>query len=184
MSILKNVCNTHTMHLDGDSVLQAIELSVIEMTNTSNTTQEINENASLVLVALGQCHSIQVMDCLLNQLKPNVLPHYMILRTMGALASHNPYATVPFIKPTMSVTIPLLGGVKQDNLRQSYAYGNNFYIFINRYLYKNIQQLKVVIMFEMLLLLIKSHSFFFLCMFCLYKKIITNFCCFQTSYLS
>lgn len=124
MCILKNVCNTHTMHLDGDSVLQAIELSVIEMTKTSNTTQEINEDASMVLVALGQCHSIQVMDCLLSQLKPNVLPHYMIPRTMGALASHNPYATVPFIKPTLTVTIPMLGGVKQDNLKQAYSFGN------------------------------------------------------------
>lgn len=66
----------------------------------------------------------QVMDNLLNKLEAGVMPHYMIPRTLGAMANANVNGVVPYLKDIFNNILPLLGGLKLESLKESFAFGN------------------------------------------------------------
>lgn len=66
----------------------------------------------------------QVLRSLIDQLSPATLPHYTITHTLGTLAAVNTHGVVPHIKEILSKMLPLLPLVKQDGVKQAFAYGN------------------------------------------------------------
>lgn len=66
---------------------------------------------------------MQALRSLINQLSPATVPHYTIPHTLGTLAAVNTHGVVPHIKEILSKMLPLLSLVKQDGLKQAFAYG-------------------------------------------------------------
>lgn len=63
------------------------------------------------------------MDNLLSELEAGIMPHYMIPRTLGAMANANVYGVVPYLKDIFNNILPLLGGLRNDALKQSFSFG-------------------------------------------------------------
>lgn len=80
---------------------------------------------------------MQALRSLINQLSPATVPHYTIPHTLGTLAAVNTHGVVPHIKEILSKMLPLLSLVKQDGLKQAFAYG--------KFCYRNKQSLRTVI---------------------------------------
>lgn len=51
-----------------------------------------------------------------------VVPHYTIPHTLGSLSSANAYGVVPYLKTILGIMLPLLAGLKQEPLKQAFAY--------------------------------------------------------------
>lgn len=49
--------------------------------------------------------------------EPGMMPHHTIVRAMGMVAAGNPFGTVPFIRITMSVVLPMLPHMHDDELK-------------------------------------------------------------------
>lgn len=63
------------------------------------------------------------MENLLNELDTGVMPHYMIPRTLGAMANANVNGVVPYLKDIFNNILPLLGGLRNDALKESFSFG-------------------------------------------------------------
>ncbi|XP_069674813.1 maestro heat-like repeat-containing protein family member 1 isoform X2 [Periplaneta americana] len=122
LQTMEQICKEHLPEIDGDVVLQLIEFSVEEMTQSTEYQPEQQLPASGILVALGQAHCNEVMGGLLKQFQPGVLPHYTILHTMGTLASANVFGIVPFIKATLGTMLPMMGMLRNDAMKQVFSY--------------------------------------------------------------
>lgn len=69
------------------------------------------------------------MEGLMKKFITGTVPHYTIPHTMGALASVNAFGVIPFLKTILGTMLPMLGMLKTDFLKQSFAYGKiNFSI--------------------------------------------------------
>lgn len=66
---------------------------------------------------------VQVMEGILQKFVVGIVPHYTIPHTMGALASTNAFGVVPFLKSILGTMLPMLGMLKTDFLKQSFAFG-------------------------------------------------------------
>lgn len=94
-----------------------IALCTVEMTRESEVSPQWQEAASNCLVVLGRRFCTRVMATLMAQFKSGVLPHYFVMKTMADLAAANQLEVVPSLRDAMARTIPVLGAIKQDNLR-------------------------------------------------------------------
>lgn len=54
---------------------------------------------------------------------PASVPHYTIAHTLGTLAAVNTHGVVPHVKEILGKMLPLLPLVKQDGVKQAFAYG-------------------------------------------------------------
>lgn len=72
------------------------------------------------------------MDNLLSELEVGIMPHYMIPRTLGSMANANVYGVVPYLKDIFNNILPLLGGLRNDALKQSFSFGK----YIQHYAFK------------------------------------------------
>lgn len=63
------------------------------------------------------------MDNLLKEIEAGVMPHYMIPRTLGAMANANVCGVVPYLKDIFNNILPLLGGLRNDAIKESFSYG-------------------------------------------------------------
>jgi len=79
--------------------------------------------ASEMLVTLGKRWPAAVMNSLMNQFQPGAVPHYFTMKTMGGLASSNGLAIVPLLKDVLARVLPVLGAIRQDNIRWVFASG-------------------------------------------------------------
>ncbi|KAI4464663.1 maestro-related heat domain-containing [Holotrichia oblita] len=123
MNIMNNVCLEYIVAVDGDTILVLIDLCMeLMVQNHYNELHPIQIAASNILVALGKKHSIQIMDALLKKFLPGVTPHYTIPHTMGALASANTFAVIPYLKNILDIMIPLLPNLRTDVLKQTFSY--------------------------------------------------------------
>ncbi|XP_017784468.1 PREDICTED: maestro heat-like repeat-containing protein family member 1 [Nicrophorus vespilloides] len=120
--IMEDVCREHIVSIDGDTIMILIELCLDLMTDNVNHEPKVQMPASGVLVALGTKHCIQVVDGLMGKLSAGVVPHYTVPHTLGSLASANAFGVVPYIKNILGILLPLLAGLKQDVVKQSFAY--------------------------------------------------------------
>lgn len=68
------------------------------------------------------------MDNLWTNLIPGQVAHFMILQCIGTLATANVTGIISFIKPIFSIILPTLGMIKQDHVKQSYAFGKCFFM--------------------------------------------------------
>lgn len=94
-----------------------IALCTVEMTRDSEVSPQWQEAASNCLVVLGRRFCTRVMATLMAQFKSGVLPHYFVMKTMADLSAANQLEVVPSLRDAMARTIPVLGAIKQDNLR-------------------------------------------------------------------
>lgn len=62
----------------------------------------------------------------MDLLQPGVIPHFTIPHTLGAIAAANSNNSVPFIKPILAKMLPTLGMLRNDPLKQAFAYGKKF----------------------------------------------------------
>ncbi|XP_046989834.1 maestro heat-like repeat-containing protein family member 1 isoform X1 [Schistocerca americana] len=122
LKTIENICQEHLSNINEVTVSNLIEFAMEEMTRNSDYIPESQMPLSGVLVALGKIHCNQVMEGILKQFQPGVLPHYCILHTMGNLASANVFGIVPFIKATLGTMLPMLGMVRNDALKQAFAF--------------------------------------------------------------
>lgn len=83
----------------------------------------IQKPALEILVSLGRRDSCtDVMEVLISNMQKNNPSHFMILHCMGTLATANVDAMIEFIKPVFELILPTLGMVKQDHVKQAYAF--------------------------------------------------------------
>lgn len=69
------------------------------------------------------------MEGVLKKFVVGTVPHYAIPHTMGALASTNAFGVIPFLKSVLGTMLPMLGMVKTDSLKQSFAFGEFISIY-------------------------------------------------------
>uniref|UniRef100_A0A6P7GVH6 Maestro heat-like repeat-containing protein family member 1 n=1 Tax=Diabrotica virgifera virgifera TaxID=50390 RepID=A0A6P7GVH6_DIAVI len=124
--IMELVCSDHILKINGDTIIQTINVSLSIMTENISWDSQLQRPASGILVALGREHYVQVMDALREKLQPSVIPHHMVPYTLGALASANAIGVVPYLKDIYSIILPLLPSLRTEILKQSvsFALGN------------------------------------------------------------
>ncbi|CAG9858443.1 unnamed protein product [Phyllotreta striolata] len=135
LAIMETVCSDHILKINGDTIISTIEVSLGIMTYQINSEPLVQMPACGILVALGREHYVQVMDSLLEKLKPGVIPHHMVPHTLGALASANVRGVVPYLKDILNVILPLLGGLRTEVLKQSFSFAlGNFCEALTEYI--------------------------------------------------
>ncbi|XP_030751328.1 maestro heat-like repeat-containing protein family member 1 [Sitophilus oryzae] len=122
LNIMNKICIDQISGIDGDTVIKLIEFGLMTMTKSNNYEPLVQLAASKILVALGRVHYIQVTDALLQKLQIGMVPHYTVPHTLGSLASVNAYGVIRYLKDILNIILPLLGGLKNDHLKESFAY--------------------------------------------------------------
>ncbi|XP_038643262.1 maestro heat-like repeat-containing protein family member 1 [Scyliorhinus canicula] len=72
------------------------------------------EAAGQLLVALGRGFVDDVLEQILEEVKPGVFPHPMVLRTLGNLARSNVESWAPHLPHVLTVLLPVFGLVKDN----------------------------------------------------------------------
>ncbi|XP_076271212.1 maestro heat like repeat family protein c11.1 isoform X2 [Rhynchophorus ferrugineus] len=122
LNIMSKICTEYILSIDGDTVMKTIDFSLSVMTKNGNYEPLVQLAASNILVSLGRAHYLQVIDALLKNLRAGVIPHYTIPHTLGSLADTNAYGVIPYLKDILNIMLPLLGGLKNDHLKQAFSY--------------------------------------------------------------
>ncbi|KAH8235312.1 hypothetical protein KR038_009962 [Drosophila bunnanda] len=106
-----------------------IALALQELTRSPEHVPLIQNPAQRILVAIGRSSPescAQVMEALQEKKGPNPdgsgVPHFMLMQSLGLLATENPAGVVPHIKAILSRCQPHLGGIRQDHIKQAHAY--------------------------------------------------------------
>lgn len=63
------------------------------------------------------------MENLISQLYQGQVSHFIILHSMGTLASANVTGIFNFLKPILITILPTLGMIKADHVKQAYSFG-------------------------------------------------------------
>lgn len=69
------------------------------------------------------------MDSLLTKLEAGIVPHYMVPRSLGAMANANVKGVVPYLKDIFNDILPLLGGLRSEALKESFSFGKYKVVF-------------------------------------------------------
>ena len=75
-----------------------------------------------ILVSIGRLHCDKVGRGLTAQLLQGKVSHFMIIQTMGTLATANISGIMTFLKPALINILPTLCMIKQDHVKQAYAF--------------------------------------------------------------
>ncbi|KAG1682946.1 Maestro heat-like repeat-containing protein family member 1 [Nymphon striatum] len=121
LNIMENVCLEQVETLDKALVITIINHCVMELINTKEVLAEWQNAASNIIVALGKHYHNEVMESLLVPFQPGVVPHLYVIHTLANLATSNSYGIVPYLKAVLSSMMPMLGAVKQDNLKLAFT---------------------------------------------------------------
>lgn len=97
--------------------LELIQFGIFEMTSEKQVIAEWQGAASILLVQLGQRFPGDVLDRLLEHFPIGTQPHFFIMKTLGELSNANPLQIVPRLKEVLARVLPVLGAIKQDNMR-------------------------------------------------------------------
>ncbi|GAB1601977.1 maestro heat-like repeat-containing protein family member 1 isoform X2 [Argonauta hians] len=111
--ILKECLDVLDMKLASSVIDQALK----ELTTSKEIVPEWQSAASGVLVALGARYCNEVMEVLVQNFKPGVLPHFFIVQTMSNLSTANVFDMMPHINASLGAILPMMGMAKQDNMR-------------------------------------------------------------------
>lgn len=71
----------------------------------------------------------------LCRFEPNVIPHHSIIRAIGMIAGKHSVGMLPFIKVTLSVLVPLLPDMNEEQLKlasvfSGFLYFSLVYLFV------------------------------------------------------
>ncbi|XP_068084667.1 maestro heat-like repeat-containing protein family member 1 [Anabrus simplex] len=122
LRVMEQICNEHLDEITPDAVHKLVEFGVEEMTRSPEYLPDVQMPASGILVALGQKHCIEVMEGVLKCFNPGVVPHYTVMHTMANLASANVFGIVPFVKATLGTMLPMIGMLRNDAMKQVFAF--------------------------------------------------------------
>lgn len=101
---------------------KCVEYSVNEITRCPDQQSTIQVPCREILVSVGRRYCKEVMDALTKHVEQHQVAHFMILYTMGSLATANIMESISLIKPILGFILPTLTSIKQDHLKQSYAF--------------------------------------------------------------
>eukprot|EP00039_Didymoeca_costata_P018820 m.335101 g.335101 ORF g.335101 m.335101 type:complete len:1638 (-) comp17516_c0_seq1:85-4998(-) len=97
-------------------------LGVTEMTTKQEIVPEWQSAAGALLVTLGGMFGKVVLDELISRFEPGKVPHYYIVKTLGEFASNNVFALVPQLETILGRLLPMLGMIKQENMKFVFTY--------------------------------------------------------------
>ncbi|XP_059693807.1 maestro heat-like repeat-containing protein family member 1, partial [Haemorhous mexicanus] len=83
---------------------------------------EWQEAAGALLVELGRRFLSRVLEELLRQFPPGILPQAGLVRTLGQLATANVFGMVPFLSSILGTLLPLLGSARTDSMKCTLCY--------------------------------------------------------------
>lgn len=101
---------------------KCVEYSVNEITRCPDQQSTIQVPCREILVSVGRRYCKEVMDALAKHVEQHQVAHFMVPYTMGSLATANVMDSISLIKPILGFILPTLSSIKQDHLRQSYAF--------------------------------------------------------------
>uniref|UniRef100_A0A182QHL8 Uncharacterized protein n=1 Tax=Anopheles farauti TaxID=69004 RepID=A0A182QHL8_9DIPT len=108
--------------IDPNTASKCIQYSTSEITKLTEQNAAVQNPCREILVAVGRRYCKEIMEIFVKHLEQNQLGNFMIMQSVGALATANTMDTVPYIKPVFGLILPTLSMIKQDFLRQAYAY--------------------------------------------------------------
>lgn len=140
VKVLEQTCVNQTKKLDTQVASDLVSAMLRAMTENMNYEPIVQMGASSVLVAVGHDNLDLVLRSLINQLSPASVPHYTIAHTLGTLAAINTHDVVPHIKEILSKMLPLLSLVKNDGLKQAFAYAfGHFAVAVSEQIGDNVE---------------------------------------------
>uniref|UniRef100_A0A336MNJ8 CSON014643 protein n=1 Tax=Culicoides sonorensis TaxID=179676 RepID=A0A336MNJ8_CULSO len=122
LRITQFIVDSHIFDLELATLDRCIELIITDLTKYETLNEPIQCTAQEILVGIGKVHCEQIMKALQGQFTPTAAPHYMILNTIGTLATKNIQGIILFIKPCIDALLPTLSTVRQDHAKQAHAY--------------------------------------------------------------
>ncbi|CAL1293706.1 unnamed protein product [Larinioides sclopetarius] len=122
LGVVEKICSEVLNSIKKNVAVELIKLAVEEMVNTKEIVPEWQNLASGILVSLGRNFHNEVMEQLLLRFQPGILPHFFVVQTMANLASANVFGMVPFLKSVLGTMLPLLGMVKSENMKWTFAH--------------------------------------------------------------
>ncbi|XP_058812220.1 maestro heat-like repeat-containing protein family member 1 [Topomyia yanbarensis] len=105
-----------------ETASKCIEYSVNEITRSPDQQSLVQSPCQEILVSVGRRFCKEVMDALTKHVEQHQVAHFMIMYSMGSLATANVMESIPLIKPIMGYILPTLSSIRQDHGRQSYAF--------------------------------------------------------------
>ncbi|XP_070589108.1 maestro heat-like repeat-containing protein family member 2B [Erythrolamprus reginae] len=122
-----------SMTVGKPNVKLAINILAQEMVN-EEVPLKISIQASMILLAMANSHFNDVMYELQRNMKTGMLPHHMVLTTLGSLASHYALKCIPFLSLTfvyirMILRMPMISHMKESVcfVMESFCTAINFY---------------------------------------------------------
>ncbi|GCB70022.1 hypothetical protein scyTo_0001176 [Scyliorhinus torazame] len=100
---------------------KVISLATQWMTALTGTQADSQEAACNLLVAMSFRFINQVVQLTMENFKQGNLPHLYMVKTLSKMSMQNVYGMVPFLKSIMETMIPVLIGVKEDELKSVFA---------------------------------------------------------------
>ncbi|XP_055537388.1 maestro heat-like repeat-containing protein family member 1 isoform X2 [Wyeomyia smithii] len=108
--------------LSHETASKCVEYSVNEITRSPDQQVQVQAPCREILVSVGRRFCKEVMDALTKHVEQHQVAHFMIPYAMGSLATANIMDSIPLIKPILGYILPTLSSIKQDYIRQSYAF--------------------------------------------------------------
>lgn len=105
-----------------ETASKCVEYSVNEMIRSPDQQATVQTPCREILVSVGRRYCKEVMDALIEHIQQHQVAHFMILYSLGSLATANIMESIPLIKPIMGFILPTLSSIKHDHLRQAYAF--------------------------------------------------------------
>uniref|UniRef100_A0A182J852 Condensin complex subunit 1 C-terminal domain-containing protein n=1 Tax=Anopheles atroparvus TaxID=41427 RepID=A0A182J852_ANOAO len=108
--------------IDPNTASKCIQYSTAEIIKNTDQNAAIQNPCREILVAVGRRYCKEIMEIFVKHLEENQVGNFMIMQSIGALATANVTDTVPYVKAILGLILPTLSIIKQDFLRQAYAY--------------------------------------------------------------
>ncbi|XP_077296156.1 maestro heat like repeat family protein c11.1 [Arctopsyche grandis] len=145
LSTIEQICMQKAQTLDLNTVEIVLNITLDEMVSNKDYIPSVQMPASGVLVALSNAHPQNIITRLADLLQPGVIPHYTIPHTLGTIAAANSHGILPFMKSILAKMLPTLGMLKNDPLKQAFAYAlGNFSMALMDYLSNNTNEENVL----------------------------------------
>ncbi|KAL6063739.1 HEAT repeat domain containing protein [Balamuthia mandrillaris] len=121
LKVIEKVLEVRRDQIEEDLAAPLFKVAMGDMTRSKDVSPDWQGQASTVLVSVGMRWPDTLMKELMERFSPGSIPHYFILKTLGDFAVAYPLAVVPHLKGCLARVIPVLGLVKQDNLKWVFA---------------------------------------------------------------
>lgn len=108
-------------HFDYGLAISVAKLVLDEMLKSSEVVPDIELPSSSCLVSIGAVYCKDVIQLLCNRIQISSFLHPSILKTLGSLAIHNIYGTVPHLRSVLNTLVEILPVVKSSSIRCSFA---------------------------------------------------------------